>query len=141
MIKQIIEGHMKLIRNKDLILKDLSQKRLRHCNSCNLYNGITCSSKRFAEHLETGDQTSGCGCNMVAKVLVYNVDCPLAKWKAHHGPEHLIVNNENWMKVTKNEYTNGDQVLVKKDGTWYYEDGKNSTAITSYDELVDLINE
>lgn len=139
--KQIIEGHAKLLKNDDKILQDLAAKRLRHCTSCVLFDGHSCNSKRYAEHVDTGAVTKGCGCHMKAKVLVYAAECPLHKWKFRKKPIDLLLESDNWMKTTKNEFTNGDEVIFKKDGTWFYEDAQsNESLIHSYDELLQLIN-
>lgn len=139
--KQIIEGNMKRIKNDDQILKDLSTERLRHCKSCVLFDGNSCDRRRYAESLKDGVVVSGCGCNMAAKVLVYGAECPLSKWKAKATPLQLLTESESWMKVTKEEFTNGDETIFFKNGTWYFADiDENETVISSYDIFLQLIN-
>jgi hypothetical protein len=138
-VKQIIEGHAKLLHNSDVILQELAVSRLRNCKSCVLYNGLTCDSNRYAEHIETGKQTHGCGCHMKAKVLIYNVDCPLAKWTSKLTPKELLEKHSNWNKISDNEYSNRYSILTLTD-TWYVDDSKGKKKINTYDEFISILN-
>lgn len=138
--KHIVEGHLNLVHNKDQILKDLATKRMRHCKSCVLFDGQSCNKHRFAENINTGDQVSGCGCTMLAKTAVYAASCPLNKWEGLKKPLEALQDSEEWMKVTKHEFTNGDRVIFMKDGTWFFEDESGTESlIKSYDQFVSLV--
>jgi len=139
-IKNIIEGHAKLIKNEDSILADLATKRLRHCKSCVLFNGVSCDKSIVAEHVNTGNVTSGCGCTMKAKVLVYTVDCPLGKWASKTKPIQLLKESSTWNQVRSNIYSDGVNSLELIDHTWLFTND-NSTTITirTYDEFLKLL--
>lgn len=140
-VKNIIEGHSKLISNKDVILSDLAAKRLRHCKSCVLFNGLTCDKSRIAENVETGSSTGGCGCHMKAKVLVYSADCPLSKWQSKTKPLQLLKGSESWNKINSTTYTDGVYSLELIENTWHLADDKSlSKTIETYDEFLKVLN-
>ena len=84
-IKNIINGWANVVKDKldslEPELKEMSEKRLAHCHSCNLRLENTCSRKAEGYHVETLELKSGCGCNLSAKTLDPGSECPLGKWK------------------------------------------------------------
>jgi len=82
--KEILEGWANVIKDNfnavDPQTKELSKKRLIHCDSCSLRQGNICSPHIFGYHIETDERYSGCGCNISAKTLSRSSKCPLGKW-------------------------------------------------------------
>lgn len=87
-IRQIIEGHVKEIRNENV---DLKNERMNICKECPLYLntllGPICNPKRY---LNIEDKTSwstrelpgykkGCNCRLDAKTRVSGSKCPVGK--------------------------------------------------------------
>ena len=83
-ITEILEGWGNVIKDNfnavDPQTKELSKKRLIHCDSCNLRQGSSCSTTIFGYHVITNERTNGCGCNISAKTLSRSSQCPLGKW-------------------------------------------------------------
>jgi len=97
MIKNILEGwgnsikdKFGLLNNSELKLK--SEKRLLICNTCPMRDGNTCSRKKqsvvikdfhykvLEQDRKKGQLVKGCGCNLSAKSLCEDCQCPLRKW-------------------------------------------------------------
>jgi len=96
-ISNILEGWGNSIKDKFGLLdnpelKAKSEKRLLICNTCSMRDNNTCSRKRegivvvdfFYNVLEKprkiGQVVKGCGCNLSAKSLCDDCQCPLGKW-------------------------------------------------------------
>jgi hypothetical protein len=83
-IREIIEGWANVVKDHfdavDPQTKELSKKRLLYCDICNIRQGNNCSPHIFGYHEVTGYRVSGCGCNISAKSLSRNSECPLGKW-------------------------------------------------------------
>lgn len=88
-IRQIIDGHIKEIRNENV---DLKTERMKICKECPLYLntllGPICNPKRW---LNLEDKTTwttheqigykkGCNCRLDAKTRVPGSKCPVGKW-------------------------------------------------------------
>lgn len=97
-INHILEGWGNSIKDKfdmlnDPELKLKSERRLMTCDSCPLRDNNTCSRKRqdvvvmnfYYNHLKQyrkkGDITNGCGCNLSAKSLCNDCQCPRGMWE------------------------------------------------------------
>jgi len=84
-IINIITGWANLLRDRfDVLpddLKQMAEERLIICNSCHMREQNTCMTNRTGINIETGKVRKGCGCNLSAKTLDPNSECPLAKWK------------------------------------------------------------
>ena len=82
-IREIIEGWANVVKDQfdavDPQTKELSKKRLLSCDICNIRQGNNCSPHIFGYHEVTGYRVSGCGCNISAKSLSRNSECPLGK--------------------------------------------------------------
>lgn len=95
-ISHILEGWGNVIKDEFNLLspekKEKSAKRLQACNGCLLRSKNTCSRKRSSvvvkdfyynhlnEHRRKGEIKSGCGCNLSAKSLCEDCQCPLGNW-------------------------------------------------------------
>ena len=95
-LNQIIEGWGNLaLDNFNLLndeLKKVSEDRFLICDGCPLRDGNRCSTDKEGEALTTftykatgeqrvqGIKYKGCGCNLHAKVLCKDCQCPLGKW-------------------------------------------------------------
>jgi len=83
-VLEIIEGWANVVKDQfnavDPITKEVSKKRLLHCDECEIRQGNTCSPQIYSYHAITGDRKNGCGCNIAAKTLSPSSQCPLGKW-------------------------------------------------------------
>ena len=83
-ISNILEGWGNKVKDKFNLLdehtKKISQQRLVICDGCSLRVENSCSPLHFDYHIKTGELTRGCGCNLSAKSLSMNSECPLGKW-------------------------------------------------------------
>tara|TARA_B100000900_G_scaffold413742_1_gene438456 strand:+ start:1269 stop:1670 length:402 start_codon:yes stop_codon:yes gene_type:complete len=61
-------------------LQEMSEKRLKECDSCHMRNGGMCAPSRQGKHVVTGQMVNGCGCKLAAKALSPDSQCPLGKW-------------------------------------------------------------
>ncbi len=96
-INHILEGWGNVVKDKFDLLppekKEKSAKRLQTCNGCLLRNNNTCSTKKKSvvvkdffynhlnQHRKQGEIKQGCGCNLSAKSLCEDCQCPLGKWE------------------------------------------------------------
>ncbi len=96
-VNHILEGWGNLIKDKFHLLSEqkrkISEKRLLFCDTCPLRNDNTCSKKRqsvvvkdfYYNHLKQnrkkGEMTIGCGCNLAAKSLCKDCQCPRGLWE------------------------------------------------------------
>lgn len=83
-IDQILTGWGNYIKSQfmDLTpaLRDMSEERLSICHQCDMRRMGTCDPTKSSRHVKTGVMTRGCGCNLAAKALSPNSECPLGKW-------------------------------------------------------------
>jgi hypothetical protein len=83
-VGQIVDGFTNLLKDQIGLLdeetKAIATKRYRHCLSCTMRDNNTCSTSRSNENINSGEVTSGCGCNLHASVLSPTKECPLGKW-------------------------------------------------------------
>lgn len=83
-IVQILNGWGNLIKSKFVELSPelqmMSAQRLSKCNECDMRVNNTCSTKKEGKNIITGEMKNGCGCNISAKTLVVDAECPLSKW-------------------------------------------------------------
>jgi hypothetical protein len=86
-IKNILTGWANLtLQRFNLLpegLKERAEDALMQCNSCTMRSGNTCDSSKQERHIETNEVVSGCGCNLSAKTLDPNSECPIGKWKKY----------------------------------------------------------
>lgn len=79
-IKDITKGY-KLLNTSDKSIIHMSQRRLRHCQTCVLFtDSSVCNPKKSGPNVKTGKITSGCGCYMPSKSKMKAKQCPLSKW-------------------------------------------------------------
>jgi len=83
-LNEIINGWANVVKDKigtlDPKLKVMAANRLLLCNSCDMRVNNTCSTKKVGINIITKNETKGCGCNISAKTLVPESECPLSKW-------------------------------------------------------------
>lgn len=83
-MEEIITGWANVIKDKfDLLdesTKEIAQYRMAHCTTCTMRIDNTCSKARQGANVKTLETVSGCGCNLSAKTLSPNSQCPLSKW-------------------------------------------------------------
>lgn len=88
-ISNILRGWGNLILDEfDLLspeLKDLAERRLKICDSCEIRTDNKCDKRKKGINIETGQLVKGCSCNLSAKCLDPDSECPLAKWKKYNG--------------------------------------------------------
>lgn len=65
------------------VIKQEGEKRLSICTDCPMRQGNTCSKNLKGINIETKEEVNGCGCNLAAKTLDPNSNCPLSKWKEY----------------------------------------------------------
>lgn len=64
-------------------IKQKAEERLLICDACPMREHNTCVKTRIGKNIETGLMVKGCGCNLAAKSMDPNSECPLAKWKKY----------------------------------------------------------
>jgi len=83
-INQILEGWGNLIKDKlnslDPTIKAVATIRLSHCDKCPIRKNNTCDPSGTIEHIQTKETVKGCGCNIAAKTLSMQAQCPAGKW-------------------------------------------------------------
>lgn len=95
-IKQILEGWSNLALDKLNLLDketvELGEKRIVICNTCDMRVNNVCSTSKKGEVKETfiykitgeerkkGNLYPGCSCNLFAKTICKDCQCPLNKW-------------------------------------------------------------
>ena len=84
-IPLILEGWGNVVKDEFNILdpkiKQLASARMLICDNCEIRDGSACDPEKCGTHVETGEIECGCGCNIAAKTLSPNSECPLGKWK------------------------------------------------------------
>lgn len=83
-IIEIVEGWANVIKDQfdavDPVTKEISKKRLFHCDVCEIRSGNVCSPSIYSYDVITKERKNGCGCNIAAKTLSPSSKCPLSKW-------------------------------------------------------------
>tara|TARA_R110000868_G_scaffold14414_2_gene67056 strand:+ start:47452 stop:47787 length:336 start_codon:yes stop_codon:yes gene_type:complete len=95
-IKQILNGWANLALDQlELLpegLKKESENRFEICDKCPLRDNNRCDPNKTGQAVKTflyiataeqrieGSEYKGCGCNLSAKVVAGNSQCPLGKW-------------------------------------------------------------
>lgn len=83
-INQILEGWGNLIKDKLNLLpahiKAVAQIRLQKCHQCSIRKNNVCDPGSEIENIQTKKIVKGCGCNIAAKTLAMEAQCPAGKW-------------------------------------------------------------
>ena len=83
-LNEILDGWGNVIKSNFGILdeqtRELSERRLLHCNVCSIRSGNTCDPNKMILHEHTMQIVRGCGCNIAAKTLSRKSHCPAGKW-------------------------------------------------------------
>jgi hypothetical protein len=83
-INEILTGWGNVIKDQfnmvDPVTKALAKKRLELCNVCDMRQVNMCSPLREGKNIISGQMVKGCGCNISAKTLSPESQCPLSKW-------------------------------------------------------------
>ena len=83
-IRHIFEGWANYVKDQfntlDPEVKDISQRRLKLCDSCHMRTGHACDPSKTGIHVLTGEEVRGCGCHIAAKSMVLDAKCPMGKW-------------------------------------------------------------
>lgn len=83
-LKEILDGWGNRIKDTfgtlDEDIKIMSQIRLEQCNSCSMRTFNTCDPTKQIKHIVTEQLVRGCGCNISAKTLSPDSECPAGKW-------------------------------------------------------------
>lgn len=64
-------------------IKEEGEKRINICNTCPMRTNNSCDKNKKEINIENGLEVIGCGCNLSAKTLDPNSQCPLSKWKTY----------------------------------------------------------
>lgn len=83
-LKEIFDGWGNVVKDKFGILNEetkiMAEIRLEQCHSCSNRSGNICNPTRKIKHIVTGEMVWGCGCNLTAKTLSPDSECPAGKW-------------------------------------------------------------
>ena len=83
-LKEILDGWGNRIKDTfgtlDEDIKIMSQIRLEQCHSCSMRSGNVCDPTKQLKHIVTEQLVRGCGCNISAKTLSPDSECPAGKW-------------------------------------------------------------
>jgi hypothetical protein len=83
-LKEILDGWGNRIKDSfgilDEEIKQMAQIRLEQCNTCSMRSGNTCDPNKQLKHIITEQVVNGCGCNIAAKTLSPDSECPAGKW-------------------------------------------------------------
>lgn len=83
-LKEILDGWGNVVKDKfgtlNEEIKIMAQIRLEQCNTCSNRNGNMCDPTRKIKHIVTEQMVRGCGCNLTAKTLSPDSECPAGKW-------------------------------------------------------------
>jgi hypothetical protein len=83
-IREILTGWGNLALDKlgklDESTQQLAARRMLKCDGCHMRNNNTCDPTRTGTHIHTLQEHKGCGCNLSAKTLSPDSECPLGKW-------------------------------------------------------------
>lgn len=83
-INEILEGWGNVMLDQfnavDPVTKALAKKRMEICNECDMRVFNTCNPAKTGINIINKKPTRGCGCNISAKTLSPQSQCPLSKW-------------------------------------------------------------
>lgn len=83
-LKEIFEGWGNVVKDKFGVLNEetkiMAQIRLEQCHSCHMRSGNVCDPLKQTKHIVTEQLVRGCGCNLTAKTLSPDSECPAGKW-------------------------------------------------------------
>lgn len=64
-------------------IKEEGEKRLEICSGCPMRTLNKCDKTKTGINIESGLEVKGCSCNLSAKVLDPNSECPKGLWKKY----------------------------------------------------------
>lgn len=83
-LKEILDGWGNRIKDSfgilDEEIKTMAEIRLEQCHSCSMRSGNMCDPTKQIKHIVTEQMVRGCGCNISAKTLSPDSECPAGKW-------------------------------------------------------------
>jgi len=83
-LKEILDGWGNVVKDKFGILNEeikvMAEIRLEQCNSCSMRTNNVCDPNKQLKHIVTEQMVNGCGCNIAAKTLSPDSECPAGKW-------------------------------------------------------------
>jgi hypothetical protein len=83
-LNEILTGWANVVKDKLGVLDDKTHRmaliRLSHCNSCPVRTNNTCDPNKTIKNILDERTVNGCGCNIAAKTLSPNSECPAGKW-------------------------------------------------------------
>jgi len=83
-LNEILDGWGNLIKSNFGLLDEkyrlMAEKRLILCNSCPIRTNNTCDPNKMILNKKNNQMVSGCGCNISAKTLSPQSQCPAGKW-------------------------------------------------------------
>lgn len=83
-LDEILDGWGNLIKSNFGLLDEetrkMAEKRLIHCNVCSIRSYNICDPTKRIHHIKTNEIKTGCGCNISAKTLSPQSQCPAGKW-------------------------------------------------------------
>lgn len=83
-LKEIFDGWGNLVKDKFGTLNEevkiMAQIRLEQCHTCRMRSGNVCDPTKQLKHIVTEQLVRGCGCNISAKTLSPDSECPAGKW-------------------------------------------------------------
>ncbi len=86
-VEHILRGWANYVKDTFNILpddlKEMSAKRLQHCDICEIRTNKSCDPWKEGKHVVTGEIVRGCGCNIAAKSMVPEAECPMGKWEEY----------------------------------------------------------
>jgi hypothetical protein len=83
-LSEILDGWGNLIKSNFGLLGEeyrlMAEERLLHCNACPIRTDNTCDPNKMILNERTNQMVKGCGCNIAAKTLSRQSQCPASKW-------------------------------------------------------------
>jgi hypothetical protein len=83
-IKEILEGWGNVVKDKFGTLNEetkiMAEIRMEQCHSCSNRKGNVCDPTKQIKHIVNKQMVWGCGCNLTAKTLSPDSECPAGKW-------------------------------------------------------------
>jgi len=83
-LNEILDGWGNLIKSNFGLLGEeyqiMAEQRLVLCNSCPIRTNNTCDPSKEIRNIKTNQIVKGCGCNISAKTLSPQSECPAGKW-------------------------------------------------------------
>ena len=83
-LKEILDGWGNVLKDKFGTLNEetkiMAEIRIEQCHSCSNRRGNVCDPTKQIKHIVTEQMVWGCGCNLTAKTLSPDSECPAGKW-------------------------------------------------------------